>query len=256
MIRIDLAARYAPPMLPLPSSDLVRRPQFTVADFFLIIVTGLLGALLGSITLVLTDSTGVVLVAGLLGQQIGHLIGLTMVLRYREASLDDIGFDIVPSDGVYVFAGIGLQLALILLFAPLTSMFADEENPQALSELVPEVDGMVLQVATVLGIALLAPALEEIMFRSVLSQAVGRRLGALATLAVTSLVFAIFHLASVDLSSDFRVILLLLGQLFIAGMVLGRLAQRRGRLGPAIFTHAGFNLIAVIVLLAAPELTG
>ena len=135
-------------------------------------------------------------------------------------------------------------------------MFADEDNPQALSELVPEVEGVVLQVAIVLSIALLGPVIEEVMFRSVLSQAVGRRLGAFATLAVTSLVFALFHLASGDLSSDVRVLLLLMAQLFLAGMVLGRLAQRRGRLGPAIFTHAGYNLIAVIVLLAAPELTG
>ncbi len=251
-----MAGRYALTMLPLPSSDLVRRPLFTVADFFLIIMAGLLGAFLGSITIVLTDSTGAVLVAGLLGQQIGHLAGLAMVMRYREASLEDLGFEIVPSDGVYVFAGVGLQLGLILLFSPLSAMLAEEENPQALSELVPTVDGVALQAAIVFGIALLAPALEEIMFRSVLSQAVGRRLGAAMTLVVTSLVFSIFHLASVDLSSDIRVILLLLAQLFIAGMVLGTLAQRRGRLGPAVFTHAGFNLIAVIVLLAAPELTG
>jgi membrane protease YdiL (CAAX protease family) len=37
--------------------------------------------------------------------------------------------------------------------------------------------------------------------------------------------------------------------LFGLGLVLGLLVQRTGRLGPAIFTHAGFNLVGVLLLL-------
>jgi membrane protease YdiL (CAAX protease family) len=36
------------------------------------------------------------------------------------------------------------------------------------------------------------------------------------------------------------------------GLVLGYLTLRHDRLGPAIFTHAGFNLLAAIVLLLPP----
>ncbi len=243
-------------MLPLPASDLIKRPTFTVADFFLIVLGGVLGALLGTVSIVFTDAGGVVLVAGLVGQQLGHIAALAMVMRYRQASLDDIGFEIAPSDGIYVFVGLGLQLGLLYLFLPLTSRFADETSPQALTELVPEVSGVALQMALVLSIALLAPVVEEIMFRSVLSQAVGRRVGALGTVLITSGVFAVFHLASVDLTSSPVIILILLTQLFIVGVILARMAQRRGRLGTAIFTHAGFNLVAVIALLIAPELAG
>ena len=39
-----------------------------------------------------------------------------------------------------------------------------------------------------------------------------------------------------------------LPRFFIMGLVLASLTLRRGRLGPAIFTHAGFNLIGVIAL--------
>jgi membrane protease YdiL (CAAX protease family) len=69
-------------------------------------------------------------------------------------------------------------------------------------------------------------------------------------------VFALFHLASVDLSSHPVIILTLMVQLFIVGVILARMVQRSGRLGSAIFTHAGFNLVAVIALLVAPELAG
>lgn len=243
-------------MLPLPKSDLVHRPTFTVADFFLIVLGGVLGALLGAISIVFTTSTGIVLVATLVGQQLGHLASLAVVMRYRRATIADIGLDVAPSDGVYIVIGFALQLALLAVFAPITSQFAEETSPQALTDLVPEVTGLPLQALAVLSIALLAPVVEEIMFRSVLSQAVGRRLGPAATVATTAGVFSLFHLVSVDVTSHPVVIATLLIQLFIVGFVLGRMAQRRGRLGTAIFTHAGFNLVAVIALLIAPELVG
>ena len=241
-------------MLPLPASDVLKRPTFTVADFFLIILAGILGALLASVSIVFTQNEGFVLVAGLVGQQAGHIAGLAMVMRYRQARLSDIGLEIVPSDGIYILVGIAIQIGLLYLFEPLTRQFADEGSPQALTELVPAITGLPLRLVAVLSIALLAPVMEEILFRSVLSQAVGRRFGAGVTLVITSFVFALFHLASVDLGSSLGLILILLLQLFIVGFVLGRMAQTRQRLGTAIFTHAGFNLVAVIALLVAPEL--
>jgi membrane protease YdiL (CAAX protease family) len=37
--------------------------------------------------------------------------------------------------------------------------------------------------------------------------------------------------------------------LFVFGLVVGALAVRFGRLGPSIWTHAGFNLASVVLLL-------
>jgi len=45
-----------------------------------------------------------------------------------------------------------------------------------------------------------------------------------------------------------------LPQLFIVGVVLAWVTVRSGRLGPAIFIHSGFNLLAAVVLLLPPEL--
>ena len=41
---------------------------------------------------------------------------------------------------------------------------------------------------------------------------------------------------------------------FIVGAVLANTSRRRGRLGPAIFIHAGFNLVAILAVLFTPEL--
>ena len=43
-------------------------------------------------------------------------------------------------------------------------------------------------------------------------------------------------------------------QLFIVGIVLAWVTLRNGRLGPAIFIHSGFNLLAALVLLIPSEL--
>ena len=42
--------------------------------------------------------------------------------------------------------------------------------------------------------------------------------------------------------------LLLLPGLFVAGLLFGYLAQRSGRLGPAIFAHVGFNAATIVAL--------
>ena len=56
-------------------------------------------------------------------------------------------------------------------------------------------------------------------------------------LVVSALIFAGIHFE-----------LLLLPGLFVAGLLFGYLAQRSGRLGPAIFAHIGFNAATIVAL--------
>lgn len=112
------------------------------------------------------------------------------------------------------------------------------------------------------AIAVVGPVIEEIFFRGV-----GLR-GALAGLlrgsvtrprladpkrrariavGATAAVFALLHVAEVD---DAISALALLPGLFVAGVVLGWLTIRTGRLGPAVVTHVVFNAVAVAALLA------
>jgi membrane protease YdiL (CAAX protease family) len=58
-------------------------------------------------------------------------------------------------------------------------------------------------------------------------------------------VFALAHLA-LDFDAAAAV-----PALFVAGLVLAEVTRRRNRLGPAVLTHVGFNLVGVLALLVA-----
>jgi membrane protease YdiL (CAAX protease family) len=64
-------------------------------------------------------------------------------------------------------------------------------------------------------------------------------------IAATAAVFALLHVSEVD---DAVSALVLVPGLFAAGVVLGWLTVRTGRLGPAIVTHVVFNAVAVVAL--------
>jgi membrane protease YdiL (CAAX protease family) len=82
-----------------------------------------------------------------------------------------------------------------------------------------------------------APLVEEVFYRGLVQRSLERRLPAAWALGVTALVFAAIHLQPE-----------LLPGLFIAGLVFGALAQRTGRLGPAIFAHVGFNASTILAM--------
>lgn len=117
-------------------------------------------------------------------------------------------------------------------------------------------------VLNALAIGLVGPVIEEIFFRGVglrgaltglLRRSVTRprladpRRRARIAIAATAAVFALLHVSEVD---DAISALVLLPGLFAAGLVLGWLTVRTGRLGPAIVTHVVFNAVAVIALVA------
>jgi membrane protease YdiL (CAAX protease family) len=117
-------------------------------------------------------------------------------------------------------------------------------------------------VINALAIGLVGPVIEEIFFRGVgLRGALAGLLHRSATdirladprrrariaIAATAAVFALLHVSEID---DAVSALVLLPGLFAAGVVLGWLTVRTGRLGPAIVTHVVFNAVAVIALAA------
>jgi membrane protease YdiL (CAAX protease family) len=71
---------------------------------------------------------------------------------------------------------------------------------------------------------------------------------------VSSAVFALVHLTGLDTDTMLRSAAVVLSPFFILGLVLAWLTQRHGRLGPAIFLHSGWNLLAAFVLLLPADL--
>jgi membrane protease YdiL (CAAX protease family) len=221
-------------------------------DFALVMVAGLMaGAVTYVAALALGWSDDALLVTSATGQYAGHFWGLIALARRRGGSAS-LGFSVAPSDFWYVGLGLVLQVALQLLFFPLANLVGEGEAGQAVSDQIRLLDGLGGRLAMALVLGVLAPIAEEVMFRGVLLKAL-EGLGRRAAVGVSALVFAGFHLFG--LSGDLvRGALLTMPTFFVMGVILASVTVRKARLGPAIFIHSGFNLLALLVLLMPPEL--
>ena len=227
----------------------VPRP-WSLIDFFLVILGGLAGAAVLLPIGVLLGGGELSLVLALAGQYIGHLVVLWLLARRRE----DLGFNIVGSDTFYLGLGLLLQLALAVLFLPLTSLlFPEGDSAQQVGTALSGLETTPARVAAVLTAVVVAPVTEELTFRGVLLKAFHQR-GRRTIMVLTSLVFAAFHMLGLDPERLLQAAAVVLPQLFLVGLVLAWITLRTGRLGPAIFIHSGFNLLAALVLLLPPEL--
>ena len=198
------------------------------------------------------ENSELLLITGLVGQYIGHLLVFWLLTRRKQDP--DIGFSIDRGDTRYVALGLLLQLVLALLFFPLaTLLLPDGDSAQQIGKALSALESTASQVAAIVIAVVLAPVVEEIAFRGVLLKAMSGRSRRVA-MAVSALVFALFHLLGLDPSRIVEAAAIVLPQLFIVGMILAWVTFRSQRLGPAIFLHSGFNLLAAVALLLPPEL--
>jgi membrane protease YdiL (CAAX protease family) len=122
--------------------------------------------------------------------------------------------------------GTGLFSALVLR---LLTVAAELEPPPvpALTAL-----GAPWVVLLALGATLLAPLGEELFFRGALFDALARVHGARIALLGSTAAFALFHPHPAHLPAA-----------LVAGLALGWLRQRTGRLGPCVLAHALHNAL-------------
>jgi len=221
-------------------------------DFALVMTAGLVvgGALYAAgVELGWSDET--LLVTSAYGQYGGHILALVALARRRGGSAT-LGFSVSPKDTWYVGLGLILQVVIPLLFLPLANLAGEGEAGQVVSDQIQQFGGLGAGVAMAVFLAVIAPVTEEVIFRGVLLRALGR-FSRLAAIMVSALVFAGFHLFG--LSGDFlRGALLIIPSFFLMGVIMARVTVRKDRLGPAIFIHSGFNLLALLILLMPPEL--
>lgn len=107
-------------------------------------------------------------------------------------------------------------------------------------------------VLTFVAASVLAPVLEEITFRGVLFQALGRRAGWVVGGVVSSIIFSVVHL---EVLLPLRLESLVFGiALFAVGMVFVVLFHRSRSLVTAMVAHATFNGIQIVLASQAPKL--
>jgi membrane protease YdiL (CAAX protease family) len=227
----------------------VPRP-WSVLDFLFVFLGGLLGSglFLGLGTLLGGGELAVVM--ALAGQYIGHLLVLWGLSRSRE----DLGFNVLGSDARYLGAGLLLQLGLAILFLPLSNLLLPEgDSAQEVSNAIAGLETTAARLIAVLTAVVVAPVTEELTFRGVLLKVFEKR-GRGFTIVVTSLVFAAFHMLGLPGDQFLQAAAIVVPTIFIVGVVLAWVTLRTGRLGPAIFIHSGFNLLAALVLLIPSEM--
>ena len=222
------------------------RDSWSISDFALIWVAGLLGG--GSLGVVglLIGSTELSIILALAGGLTANLVALWW--RYRRRSRPRLGFQLEPRDLWYLAFGVVLQLGVAFLMLPLAeNLFPEGGPPQEIARELADPDtALTVRVAVVIAAILVAPLVEELLYRGVLLRALIDRSRTLVV-GVTAGVFSLVHIVTLT-EPILASAALVLPPLFFLGAVLAWITLKSGRLGPAIFTHTGFNLVSALVL--------
>lgn len=149
-------------------------------------------------------------------------------------------------DGAWVAAGVGMVLAgriAVVLFAnTLTNGRAGTESQNL------TVHSTSPTVYVLLGIiaVLIAPLVEETVFRGLLLRTLMHRVGFWPAALVSTAIFAAFHTYEVDTLAG---ALTLAGVVFVLGLTNCLLVRWSGRLAAGMILHALFNALALVVVI-------
>jgi membrane protease YdiL (CAAX protease family) len=130
--------------------------------------------------------------------------------------------------------GVGSQLILMnLVNWPLAQLFPEQFSPERISERAEDIASMApgwWAVLLVLVVVVGAPIVEEIVYRGSVQTRLVQGFGASIGIVLTALIFALIHLAPVEIPG-----------LFVFALVLGFTRHKTGALGLPIVTHLAFN---------------
>ncbi len=94
----------------------------------------------------------------------------------------------------------------------------------------------------ILGVALFAPLVEELLFRGLLLRSLLRKTTPAWAVAISAVVFAAAHLLDPSTAT-------LMAPLLLLATISAIRAVRTGNLSQSIMLHVGFNLLSAILLL-------
>ena len=231
--------------------------RWTFADMLLVLVFSLVGAVLVVLGIRLLapvlgvgDMAGLVrdhpvVVSGVSGILIYGLIlaGIYLIIvRRRGAGWSGVGFHrppLLPLVLAPVIA-VGQLIAIAITNLVLLSLIGEFENPQAAALTGGEGFTWSNFVLMLLLAGLVAPVVEEVLFRGIFYGWLRARLPLVAAIVVSAAIFAGAH-----------VIPILLPALFVAGLILAVTYEWSGSLWTTIVIHAIQNSVAVVVIFAA-----
>lgn len=242
------ASRFRPLAGPyLPES------RWTLTDFMVTLLAWFVSvAVVGSLFFALTgiETTDVALiVVTLVIQGATTLVTLLLLSRRRARApfAAQVGLAWRPGDGWGIVIGLVLQVVVAVVVGGLLNLLPGEPTQQEVVEVAADAPRGAALAGLFVLLGVLAPMIEEILYRGVLLSRLRRSMGPWPAIVVSAAAFAGFHL--VDPGALYAV-----PGLFIIGLVLGWCALARGDLGLAIAVHAGVNLTGVLLLTVVDDL--
>lgn len=186
----------------------------------------------------------VILVAAL--TQYGAMYGGLKWLSARKGTgnfQEDYHLHVASSDWPFFLYGVGLLFASGILLTGLFSWLGVEAPTQEVVEAAESSNNLGELVVIVLVIAVLAPILEEMLFRGVLLDVLKSRVALNPAIWITGIAFGVVHLTD-------PATLLLVPALAALGVILGYTRERSGgSLSRPILMHMGFNAVTAIALI-------
>ena len=225
-------------------------PRVAVAYAFAGIVAAIVGSFLGAgiagalaphsrLALLVLSQSG--LWSGLVGAVwlVSRKFGTGNV--WRDFGLRAEGMDVPRGALVSVIARFAGIVAVIPLVAISHKLIGSDVTP-----LKGATQSPALLVTLVLMVVVGAPLIEELFFRGLLLRSLVPSLGTLGAIVTQGLVFGSLHMRpSYGLGNVS--LFVVIGAM---GIIQGIVAERYRRLGPGIFSHAFFNLVAVLLALS------
>ncbi|MDX1510676.1 MAG: type II CAAX endopeptidase family protein [Nitriliruptorales bacterium] len=189
--------------------------------------------------------------AGLLGvAAIAQLVTLAGALGYLQVRKRLSGHLLGPGPhgwskvALGVGAGIGCYLGVTVMVI-VGSLVVDTGEPNQ-AALEASTDGPAAFLMAILVAGILAPILEEVVFRGVLFQSLRQKMGLWAAVALSSLAFTVVHIELLGAP-------IFLGGLFVLAGFLALLLHWTKSLVVPIVAHATFNTITLILAVVLPE---
>ena len=236
---------------PEPPVTRPARIAWGLPDALLCWMAGYLGAILSSGVIFATQGgtdidTKLVFGVILPAQQLTVVLAVLYVTRLKgqKSLAADFGLVVRLRDAKALVVGATLEIVLTLALFPILQLDPDAKNQQLLNDLKDHRDIATI-VLFVVGAVILAPIIEELLFRGLLLRALLRRMAPVTAVLVSAVIFALVHYLGDPNTLPF------LPALTGLGAVLAVVALRSGELSTSIFIHAGFNLTTTILFLVS-----
>jgi membrane protease YdiL (CAAX protease family) len=158
---------------------------------------------------------------------------------------NDYHLHVSPRDWPFFFYGVGALFALGIALTLLLDAIGVEAPTQEVVEAARASNNFGEKMVILLAIGVLAPILEEMLFRGVLLDALKTRMPVTRAVWVTGIVFGLVHLTD-------PATLTLVPALIGLGVVLGLVREQgSGSLSRPILMHMGFNAVTAVGLIVA-----